>query len=316
MEANFLILLAILPIILLICSGIVARLLGWLDTSADISLMKLVVNLLYPALIFDKILGNDVLRDPTNLIVPPLLGLGTVFVGFAIAWIVIRKLKVDPSTDKRTFIFITGIQNSVYFTLPIIELLFDRDTVGILLVYNLGVEIAIWLIGVGFILPTKGTKSLLGRIISAPVAAILLATWANFFGFDRELPGFALEVIPLLGQCAIPLGLVLIGAIFADMKPSIRIFTQVKVPLLAIAVRLLILPFIIILAAFCLPLTIELKRVVVIQAAMPCAVFPIVLAQHFGGSSNLAFKIVFSTTILSFFTIPFWIQAGLKLIEL
>ena len=316
MEANFLILLAIVPIFLLICSGIIARLLGWLDTSADISLMKLVVNLLYPALIFDKILGNEVLRNPGNLILPPLLGLGTVLAGFAVAWLVIRKFSVESPSHKRTFIFITGIQNSVYFTLPIIELLFDQETIGILLVYNLGVEIAIWLIGVSLILPTEGAKSLLGRIVSAPVVAILLATWINFIGFDRELPDFVFKVIPLLGQCAVPLGLILIGAIFTDLKPSIRIFTEIKIPLLAIGIRLVILPAIMILTAFFLPLTIELERVIVIQAAMPCAVFPIVLAQHFGGSSHIAFKIVFSTTILSFLTIPFWIQAGIKLLGL
>ncbi len=313
MEANFLILLAIVPIFLLICSGIVARFLGWLDTSADISLMKLVVNLLYPALIFDKILGNEVLRDPGNLIVPPLLGMGTVVLGFAVAWIFICKFGVESSSQKRTFIFITGIQNSVYFTLPIIELLFDQETVGILLVYNLGVEVAIWLIGVGLILPTEGATSLVKRILSAPILAILFATWINFFGFDQKLPEFVLKVIPLLGQCAVPLGLILIGAIFADLRPSIQIFTQIKIPLFAIIIRLLALPTIILSTAFFLPLSLELKQVIVIQAAMPCAVFPIVLAQHFGGSSNVAFKVVFSTTILSFLTIPLWIQAGFKL---
>ena len=76
------------------------------------------------------------------------------------------------------------------------------------------------------------------------------------------------------------------GAIFADLKPSIRVFTQIKIPLSAILLRLFILPAIIILIALLLPLSTELEKVIIVQAAMPCAVFPIVLAQHFGGSSD------------------------------
>ena len=314
MEATYLVFLAILPIFLLIGSGTLARLFGWLNKDADTSLMKLVVNLLYPALIFNNILGNDSLREPTNLITPPLLGLGTVIIGFALAWIVAHKLKLETQSDRRTFVFITGIQNSIYFPLPIIALLFDRETIGILLVYNLGVEIALWLLGVGFILSLKGSKSLLKRIVSAPIIAILLAIWMNFSGFDRELPDYGIKAIQLLGQCAIPLGLVLIGAIVADLKPSIRVFTQIKIPLSAILLRLFILPAIIILIALLLPLSTELEKVIIVQAAMPCAVFPIVLAQHFGGSSDVAFKIVLSTTLVSFLTIPFWIQIGIKLL--
>lgn len=316
MEASYLVLVAILPIFLLIGSGTVARLVGWLDANADLSLMKVVVNLFYPALIFSKILGNEVLRKPSNLIMPPLLGFCMVLIGFAVAWLAIRQLKNVTDAEGRTFAFITGIQNSVYFGLPIIALLFNRETVGLMLVFNLGVEIAVWLIGVGFLLPQKGSRSLLKRLVSAPVAAIILATWMNYLGFDRELPDFALKTVRLLGQCAIPVGLMLIGALFADMKTNVKLFTRIDITLLSIAIRLAILPLIYLLSTFFLPLSVELERVIVVQAAMPCAVFPIVLAQHYGGSSDVALKVVLSTTFVSILTIPFWIKAGIALLGL
>jgi predicted permease len=316
METTYLVLVAVLPIFLITGCGALARLFGWLDTNADLSLMKLVINLLYPALIFSNILGNDVLREPINLIIPPLFGLGTVLVGFAISWIVASKFKIGNSSERRMFSFITGIQNSTYFPLPIIYLLFGQETVGILLVFNLGVEVAIWLVGVGFILSSENLKTFFGRVVNAPVIAILLATWINYFRYDQELPDFVFKTIGVLGQCAIPLGLVLIGAIFADLKTSVKVFTRIEISVLAVVIRLAVLPLIFLLSAYFLSLTTELERVIVIQAAMPCAVFPIVLAKHFGGSSDIAFKIVLSTTLLSFLTIPFWIQAGIKLLGL
>ena len=316
METTYLVLVAVLPIFLIIGCGALARLLRLLDTSADLSLMKLVINLLYPALIFSFILGNDTLRQSENLVLPPLLGLGTVVIGFAVSIFVAQIFKLGSQQDRRTFSFVTGIHNSTYFTLPIVALLFDHETIGVLLVYNLGVELAIWIIGIGLVLPQKNPISFFKRILNAPVIAILLATWLNYYRFDQNLPEFVFKAIRLLGQCAIPLGLILIGATFADFKPKLQFFTQLRVSFWASTIRLVLLPVILLSIAYLLPLSTRQEQVVVVQVAMPCAVFPIVLIQHFGGSSEIAFKIVFSTTILSFLTIPFWIQTGMKLFSL
>jgi len=52
--------------------------------------------------------------------------------------------------------------------------------------------------------------------------------------------------------------------------------------------------------------------VVVIQAAMPSAIFPIVLARHYAGSPATAMVVALSTSAVSLVTIPLWIPAGLK----
>jgi predicted permease len=59
-----------------------------------------------------------------------------------------------------------------------------------------------------------------------------------------------------------------------------------------------------------LPCSLELKRVLVVQAAMPAAVFPIVLARHYGGQPLTAVQIVLGTTVLGIFVSPLWISAG------
>ena len=64
----------IAPVFALIGVGSVARFAGWLKPEADASLLKLVVNVLYPALIFRSVLGNEALADPRNVFWPPVLG--------------------------------------------------------------------------------------------------------------------------------------------------------------------------------------------------------------------------------------------------
>ena len=316
MDTTQLVFSAVLPIFFVIGAGALARRLGWLDTEADRSLMAVVVNLLYPALIFSIILGNDALRQPSNLILPPLVGLTTVVGGFGLAMLVARKFKIGDQKECRTFAFTTGIYNYGYFPIPIIALLFNRETTGVLLVHNLGVEVAMWVLGVGFILSPSDPKSIWKRVFSGPVIAILVAVPMNYFKVDQHLPNSALETINLLGQCAIPLGLILIGATFMDLAKETKITSRLNIPITASVLRLGILPAAFLFIAFILPLSTELKCVIAVQAAMPCGVFPIVLARHFDGSPEVALKVVLGTTIISFLTIPLWIAIGMKLLDL
>lgn len=313
METSQLVITAVLPIFLVIASGALVRKLGWLDIEADRSLMRVVVNLLYPCLIFDFILGNDALREPGNLLVPPLIGMTTIIGGFAIGLFVARRWQLGDPRECRTFAFTTGIYNYGYFALPIVALLFERETVGILLVHNLGVEVAMWVLGVGFILSPNDPKTIWRRIFSGPVIAICIAVPLNLIGAHQHLPEFLLNAIRLLGQCAIPIGLILIGATFGDIARKETIFTRIQIPIAASTLRLGFIPASFLLLAWFLPLNTQLKQIIVVQAAMPCGVFPIVLARYFDGSPEVAFKVVFSTTLISFVTIPIWMGLGMWL---
>jgi predicted permease len=316
MYESGLIFTAMTPVFFIILAGFIARRVGWLNEAADRSLMNVVVNLLYPAFIFSYILGNEALRNPTNVILPPLIGLTTIVAGFgSIMWLA-RKLKIGDDRECRTFAFSAGIYNYGYFPIPIIALLFNRETTGVLLVYNLGVEIAMWSLGVGFILSANDPKPVWRRLLSAPVIAILIAVPINWLRVDQHLPNFAFESIDLLGKCAIPLGLLIIGATFADLAKGVRLFERIRIPATAVIIRLGIFPVILIFFAFVFPFPNELKAVMIVQAAMPCGVFPIVLARQFDGSPEVALKVVLATTIVSFATIPLWIAFGLKLLDL
>jgi malate permease and related proteins len=315
MQTTQIVFSAIIPIFFIIGAGAFARRIGWLNEEADRSLMAIVVNLFYPALIFSFILANDALRDPANLLLPPLVGMTTIIAGFGVSMLVARKFKIGTQKECRTFAFTTGIYNYGYFAIPIATLLFDRETVGILLVYNVGVEIAMWALGVGFILSANDPKSIWRRIFSAPVIAILIAAPLNFFQFDQYLPNVAFETIGMLGKCAIPLGLILIGATFADLSKGTKLFSRMDIAILSTALRVGIFPASFIFFALIFPLSIELKHVLIVQAAMPCGVFPIVLARHFDGSPEVALKVVLSTTLVSILTIPIWISVGLRLLD-
>jgi predicted permease len=49
----------------------------------------------------------------------------------------------------------------------------------------------------------------------------------------------------------------------------------------------------------------------IVQAAMPAGVMPLVIAQHYGGRPLTAVQIVIGTTALGIFLIPLWLRLGL-----
>jgi predicted permease len=126
------------------------------------------------------------------------------------------------------------------------------------------------------------------------------------------MPGVALTAIHSLGATALPLGLILTGATFADHMRDLSTNSRALTTFGACLLRLGVLPLLMIALARWLPCPVELRRVMLIQAAMPCAVVPVILAKLYGGDPASALRIILATSVLGLLTIPFWLQLGMR----
>ncbi len=302
------------PVFLIIGAGYGIRLAGWLTAEADASLLRIVVNLLYPCLILDTILGNKALDQPANLVLAPLVGFVTVAGGYAVCYFAARLFGVTDARERRTFAFTAGIYNYGYIALPVVQKLFDATqpqprNAGILFIHNVGVEAALWTVGIMILSgasPREGWK----RIFSVPVMAILTALACNLAGARYWMPDFALSAVHSMGAAAIPLGLVLTGATFADLARGSSEKAAPATGFASCILRLGILPIFFLALARWLQCPPELRHVIIVQAAMPSAVIPVILAKHYGGSAATALRIVLATSVVGMFTIPLWLRFG------
>lgn len=302
---------AVLPVLLIAVSGVAMRKLDWLSEEADHSLLRVTINLLVPAFIFDKVLGNPALHRTENLFLPPLVGFATVALGIGASWLSLRLAGLGRDAVGRTFAFSSGLYNYGYVPLPLAISLFNRETVGVLIVHNLGTEIAFWLLGT-IVFAHAANEPLGKKILSPPLIAILVTLTLNFTGLAPHIPEFVKTTAHMLGACAIPMGLVLIGAMIADHLAEFHSEQGWRVMATSCLLRLGVIPVLFLLLAKLLPCSVELKRVILLQAAMPSAVFAILAARHFGGDGPTALRVVIATSALSFVTIPLWIRAGMK----
>jgi len=296
------------PVFVFIALGAAMRLARALNEAAEAGLLRLQVNVLYPCLILKMVLGNAALRDPANLAWPPLVGFGTMVLGFAVGYYAGRGLGLHVGTGLRTFAFTVGIYNYGFIPIPVMESLFNREHVGVLLVHNVGCELAVWGVGL-LVLSGLSLREGWHRALNPVVCMLVLAVPLNLAGL--RLPSAVMNTVDALAVCAIPLGLVIFGATLVGYFDRPAQLYHGRTTPGACFLRLVLLPAAFLAVARYAPLSVELKRVLVVQAAMPSGMMPLVLARHYGGQPVTAAQIIVGTTLLGLLVIPLWLRLGL-----
>jgi malate permease and related proteins len=213
--------LAALPIFLLIFLGAYFRYKGTLDAHADATLFWLVIHVFTPCLIFDSFLGNKALENAANLVIAPILGFLTVLIGMGIAALVLPAFGVREIAEKRAFISCVSLYNYGYIPIPIILMFFSKDVLGMLFVFNVGLEIALWTIGYITIVGRTSLWISLKRVCTPPLIAIVVSVITNYTCGGNPLPVSLTRVIHMAGQGTIPLALLVIGATIFDHAPIV-----------------------------------------------------------------------------------------------
>ena len=271
-------------------------------------MLRIYVNFFYPALILKSVLNNAALRDPANLVWPPVAGFATIVLGFAVGYYAGRALGLQVGAGLRTFAFAVGIYNYGFIPIPLMESLYGREPLGVLLVQNIGCELAVWGVGL-FVLAGFTGRDGWRRILNPPICTLVIAVAANLLGLT--LPSVLMRVIDLLGGCAIPFGLLLCGVTLDTYVEEPRQLYGGRTTPIACLVRLVALPMAFLVLAKYAPVSLELKRVLVVQAAMPSGMMPLVLARHYGGQPLIAAQIIVGTTLLGVLVIPWWLSFGM-----
>lgn len=313
---------SILPVYLMMVTGLILRHFRALTPEIEGGLLKLGIHCLMPCLILDKILGNDLVRRPEVVVSGVATGFFIIVAGFAVSYLIGRIFGLKKGKGARTFTFASGVQNYGYVAIPILMMLFHEQgsdrVLGLLFIHSLGVEIAIWVVGLMIL---SGSLIKNARVfLNGPIVAVVIGIVFSYTGlwqFFELREGLYLgsslrQVVSWLGLCAFPIGLMLAGAtmydLFSNFKPSLKISGG------ALLVRLLIMPILIILLAKYLPMVKELKQIIVVQAAMPAAVTPIIIARHYGGQSDVAIQVALVTAIGALVTMPLWIAWGIAFV--
>jgi len=300
---------AIVPVFLVIATGFVFHRRGWLSEETEMGMMKLGMHLLVPCLVLSLVPGNPALEKVSSAAWAIGLGFLLILGGFLIAWLVGLAVGLRVGTGLRTFILSSGIQNYGFIAMPIVVDLFPGNSgpSSFVFIFGMGVDIAIWTVGLAILTGKAGFRAL----VNGPFLSVLAALVLNYSGAYHYIPGIAHTAMEMLGRCAVPMSIFMIGATMGRFFREGILADAFRVGFASVLVRIVLHASLILAVAFLLPVPEDLRRLLIVQAAMPAAIFPIILARLFEGQPRVAIQVVMITSIVSLVTAPFVIAWGL-----
>ena len=279
------------PVFLLVIAGVAAG--KWLLLPAQ-PLAKLAFWLIGPAFVFDALSHAEL--APRMLGRLTLAAAGAFTVSAVLAYVMAWRLP----RDRRAAVVTTGAYGNVgNFGLAIVLFSFDDSArpyaaVAMVVVNGLGLILAVTL--------ADGGLAGFSRALRSPMTLMIPpALLVNSIDFD--VPLIVDRPVGLLAGAIIPVMLVTLGIQLHSIgRPRLDLDV-----IRSLAAKLLVQPLVAIPIAAGLGLTGEAAGAIVLQAAMPAAVFAAVIAIELDARPDETATIVMAGTLVSLLTLPWFI---------
>jgi predicted permease len=304
-----LILTAVAPVVLLLAGGFILRKRGVVDDGLRLGLMNLVISVFFPALVLAKVSKNVALQNNAVAFLAPAAGFASLLIGYAVSRVFAKACGADTPERRRAFVYTTGNYNYGYLAIPMCGAIYGEESVAVLLLFNVGLELCFWSVGAALL--TGGVAKDIGRRIVNPITvAMVVALIINRAGVTPHLPDWFFKTTEMLGACGIPCGILLVGMGIPALISGFRANHDLRISIGAILLRNGLIPALFVAGGLFMPLPTEVSRLLLLQAAMPAALFPIVMCQHYGVAPQVSLRVAVATTLAGVVTIPGWLWIG------
>ena len=236
--------------------------------------------------------------------VPAIAMLISFVIGFFLSNIVGLPLK-----RKGTFRSAFFCSSAIFVGVPVNLALFGESSIPYVLIYFLANAFLFWTIGNysisldGIAAPAKLISlTSLKKVFSPPFIGFTIAV--ALILLQVRLPNFLMATFKYLGGMTTPLSMLFIGIAMFGVKFSQIRFTKDLLALLA--GRFIIAPLLILWIASYIPIPELMKKVFVIQSALPAMTQTTVLANVYGADTEYAAFLVSTTTLFAIIAIPIY----------
>ncbi|MDX6554427.1 MAG: malate permease [Miltoncostaeaceae bacterium] len=290
--------------LLIILSGAVARRFGLLKIEHGPVLVRIVIHLALPPLIFSILVKADL---HGSLLLVPVAGFAIHFVMLALVVVSARIWGMDRPRAG-ALIVATAVGNTGFFGLPLIAASGNGFSLAAAVMYDsLATGIITWTSTV-WIATTYGREPGADPIDwrGFGKALLLPPNWALAAGLIvnaagvHELPEMIERPLDLLGAAVLPLVMIYCG-LMLDLRGLGRVRGEI---VYAVVMRLGVAALVGLAIAAALPFRGDTFNTVVIMAAMPTAMMSLVIGSSRGLRADVIAGAVVITTLLSTATLP------------
>jgi len=271
------------------------------------SLSRLVVEVTLPILVFCQLIKDFRFSLYPHWWFFPLLSLLITLAGLLLGYIFSGF--IPGSQHKKQFLSLVAFQNSGYLPLALIAALLQKEQADTMLTYLflflMGFNLVVWSFGVYLLSAQENKKMELGSLFSPPVVACILSLLIIFLGGHKFIPQVILKPLRLVGDCTLPLAMLVVGGSLAAMRLG---QIDKKAITLIILLKLIVMPLLglVLLLKFRLPAL--LGFLILMQLAVPAATSLSVITRHYKKEDLLISQGVFFSHVACLVTLPLFLS--------
>jgi len=263
-------------------------------------LSQIVLDLLFPLLIFSSLVTKLDVNRMKEYWTLPLIGFGLMAFGAILGFGLRYGMRKRNRGRWQTFMHFCAVNNYTFLPLIVIQNLWGSNYLPLLFILNVGSTVALWTIGILLLSGDGVNRKTLKYIFNPNIIAVLLGLLVAILHIP--LPSLAIKISSNAGAAAMPMVLLLIGAALYGSAKQLLAYKW-DISWLCIC-RLIIIPILTIVILKYLPLPSDVYRVSFVVAIMPVSVSASVLTMRYGGSTEFAGQAAVVTTLASIVTMP------------
>lgn len=271
---------------------------GMLDGHTNSQMSGLLVNVFNPLLIVSSAANAVGLISPDTMRTVGLIACG-MFAVFILAGMLLSPVFERDQDQRKIFQLMFVFSNLGFIGIPVVSGIIGEEYVVYVTEFILIYTILLYTYGVG-LLSRKFSLSALKEMVNPgtvlSVAALVIIIW------EIQIPDFLKTAAAYLGNVTSPMALIAIGFNLAQSELK-KIFGQLRLYLFA-AVKLLILPLLLLPLLKAATSDIHLISVCMVMFGMPVGNIPLMLGMQKGIDVSAGSAAIILTTVLCVFTIP------------
>lgn len=327
----------VFAIIIMICTGIFIAWRGWVNEENSKLLSKLVTNIALPAYMISNLLSTYDRQKLAKMSHGLPIPFGSMIILYILSLMLSRILKI-PENRKGIFCSMFAMSNTIFVGLPVNMALFGEQSLPYVLVSYIANTTLFWTLATHAIRKDgKKTQAQFDlsdtinnaehiqlqlnqqnknegckhdnkqnkannaiNILTPPLMGFIVAIIFIFAGIYP--PRFVMDTCKYLGALTTPLSMLFIGSTIYNVK--IKDFEFDKGFFAVFFGRFILSPVLVAVLSNLFPIPVLMKKVLIVQAAMPVMTQTAIVAKSYGSDHEYAAVVTTATTIASMVMIP------------
>ncbi len=287
----------VLGLLILLAIGFLCSKLGLIDEGAEKKLTDLLLKVVQPVYLFtayQRSFDRGLLKDF-------LICLAMAAAAFIIMILIPYLFFPKGSRDREVGLVVSAFPNTGFFGIPLIAGIYGTEGVFFLTTMITMFNVLVWTYGVIVMSGRRDSLRVTAKRLVSP-ALISMAVGLLCFSLGLLLPDVLVSPLKKLVDMNTPLAMLISGAVVAraDFKQGLKDPLVYRISFL----RMLLLPAVVALGLFWLPVNPMLITIVVLSAGFPVGSVPLMFSVQYNKNSVLAGECLALTAVLCCVTAP------------